>query len=141
MIINLFLCTGLLQAKGFAAGSLMSKPRKLVPIECITPLGFIKNECVMAYECAMAEVNSNVVESFVRMKVGDYFVKVALDKEFYLYPKNQWVKAKDLKVSDTLYCGSSVVPIIEIKIIFEKQTMYELPVGVRSVEPYGIWSR
>ena len=122
-IFGLFLCINLLRAEGFIAGTSISMQRGLMQIEHLMCGDVVDNGCYITH------VMHDVIDNYIKMRVGDCIVCPALDQKFYVQNKKQWVNAIDLAPLDELLChNGTTLQVNEVIVIYEQQQVYILSV-------------
>ncbi len=123
------LCKKFDKAEGFLAGTLVKTIDGYRPIESLA-LG----ERVISYdldgkECqaTIVQIHKKMVKSFVVLQIGEKAVHVGPDQKFFLPEKGDWIKAKNIALSNRFLIKSDQVSsALEIKLKDETVDVYSI---------------
>lgn len=126
----LLFSSGLLQAEGFAVGTLVMTVRGPVPVEQVEVGDGVIAEADSKIACFLVtHTINNVCDVVVRIDCDDDCVYAAPDQKMYVLGKLQWVNADELIPSDRLLCvNGGGITIDAINRVSKTQKMYALSI-------------
>ncbi|HLW72428.1 MAG TPA: polymorphic toxin-type HINT domain-containing protein [Candidatus Babeliales bacterium] len=133
VFISLLLCTNLLEAEGFLAGTVVYTTEGIKPIEQICVKDSIVGDDQIKLSLVLDTV-CNVVDYYIKIYAEDVVVCSACDQKFYVSNKNRWISAVELDISDELLCcDGKIVCVHAIEVVHEFQKMYTLSVDINHI--------
>ena len=143
-LLYLFTCTGLLQAEGFIAGTLIKTDSGYTRIEQLNIGDSIVSprQNSTTQKCPISAATCCTIDCCIRVGIGNEYIYTTPDQKFYSYNQQKWIAAATLKATDLLMnCHGKSICIDTIEPIHEQRTMYLLSVETNHtlcVSPYDI---